>query len=59
MAVVNQKQSARVEAASDRLDLSFLVPAEWLPWVRVAIILWALTRLRAGVPDGEAVRSME
>ena len=42
MAVVNQKQSARVEAASDRLDLSFLVPAEWLPWVRVAIILGVL-----------------
>lgn len=42
MAIVNRNQSGRIEGGTDRLDLSFLVPVEWLPWARVAVILGVL-----------------
>jgi O-antigen ligase len=42
MAVVNRNQSRPIETGADRVDLSFLIPVEWLPWARVAVILGAL-----------------
>jgi O-antigen ligase len=42
MTIVSRDPSTRVDAGVNRLDLSFLIPAEWLPWVRAAIILGVL-----------------